>query len=82
YHPEWEIEALSMESPEDLQGLVQRSDHLIVTHTCLEEVTHLTKRTPDLVVNFQVDEQSVAFLNKRIQQIRLEKIQAYHSDID
>jgi GntR family transcriptional regulator len=74
YHPEWEIEAITADQTEAVKTLGQHSDHLIVTHTCVDEVTRLTGRTPDAVVNFQIDEQSIAFLNQRIHQIRIDKL--------
>jgi hypothetical protein len=40
----------------------------------VEEVTSLTGRAPDVVVNFQIDEQSIDFLNQRIHQIRALKL--------
>jgi GntR family transcriptional regulator len=80
YHPEWDIEALTVEDPEKVRVLAQNCDHLIVTHTSEEEVTQLTGRPADVVVNFQIDEQSVAFLTQRINQIRMEKMQPLHSD--
>ncbi|MBI4929041.1 MAG: GntR family transcriptional regulator [Anaerolineae bacterium] len=80
YHPEWEIEAIASEDPQAIAALASRCDHLIVTHTSAEEVNALTGRSPDVVVNFQIDEQSIAFLNQRIHQIRMEKVQAHQSN--
>ena len=73
YHPEWDIQAITADEPEEVCALARSSDHFIVTHTSADEVTALTGRTPDVVVNFQIDEQSIAFLNQRIHQIRLER---------
>lgn len=82
YHPEWDIEAIAMGDPEALQELCRRSDHVVATLTCADDVTALTGRAPDVVVHFQIDEQSVALLNQRITQIRLEKMQSLQSRMD
>jgi DNA-binding transcriptional regulator YhcF (GntR family) len=74
YHPEWHIEATTVNEPEIVKTLVKDCDHLVVTHTCADEVTALTGRTADVVVNFQIDEQSIDFLNQRIHQIRMERM--------
>ncbi|MBL8093387.1 MAG: hypothetical protein JNL73_04405, partial [Anaerolineales bacterium] len=44
-----------------------------------DEVLALTGRTPDVVVNFQIDEHSIAFLNQRIHQIRKERMKQLRS---
>lgn len=74
YHPEWEIEATTYDHPEAIKEIAQKCDHLIVTHTCAAEVTELTGRTPDVVVNFHIVDQSISFLKHRIHQIQLEKM--------
>ena len=79
YHPEWMIDAISVDDYEEIKRLAQMSDHLIVTHTSAEAVTALTGRSPDVVVNFQIDEQSIAFLNQRIHHIRMEKMKSLQS---
>lgn len=78
YHPEWDIEALTADDLDKVRILAQQCDHLIATHTSVDEVTALTGRAPDVVVNFQIDEQSIAFLNQRIYQIRMEKMKPFH----
>jgi DNA-binding transcriptional regulator YhcF (GntR family) len=79
YHPEWEVKATSLEHPDKIAEIAQHCDHFIVTHTCAEEVTAMTGRTPDVVVQFQIDEQSVAFLRQRIYDIQMEKLKPLHS---
>lgn len=74
YHPEWEIEALDIGSNEAVKDLAERCDHLIVTNTSADEVIALTGRIPDVVVTFEIDEQSIAFLNQRIHQIQVDHI--------
>jgi GntR family transcriptional regulator len=76
YHPEWEIDASTCDHPEAIQEIAQKCDHLIVTHTCAAEVTELTGRTPDVVVNFHIVDQSISFLKQRIRQIQLEKMKS------
>ena len=80
YRSEWSIEAISVDDPERVKYLAQHSDHFVVTHTSAAEVTALTGRAPDVIVNFQIDEQSVAFLNQRIHQIRREKMTRLQAD--
>ena len=74
YRSEWQVEATSLEEPDRIKPLADRSDHFVVTHTCADEVLALTGRNPDVVVNFQIDEQSVAYLNQRINEIRQERL--------
>lgn len=76
YHPEWQIESITADDLPAVQELANTCDHFIVTHTSVEEVTMLTGRSPDVVVNFQIDEQSIDFLNQRIHQIRIDKMHA------
>jgi GntR family transcriptional regulator len=79
YHPEWQLEAISMEKPKVVRELVGECDHLVVTNTSVEDVIAVTGRSPDVVVNFEIDNQSVVLLKNRINQIRLKKIQAFQS---
>ncbi len=79
YHPEWEIEAACLDYPETIKEIARRCDHLIVTHTCAAEVTALTGRTPDVVVTFQIDEQSISYLKQRIYAIQMEKMKPLHA---
>jgi len=74
YRPEWQIEAMAAENPDAVRYLVDWCDHLIVTHTSADQIQSWSGRMPDVVVNFQIDEQSIAFLNQRIQQIRMQKL--------
>ena len=74
YHPEWEIEATTCDHPETITEIANKCDHLIVTHTCAAEVTELTGRSPDVVVNFHIVDQSISFLKQRIRQIQLDKM--------
>lgn len=80
YRAEWDIEAASFEEPERIKPIAARCDHFVVTHTCAEEAATLTGRTPDVIVNFQIDEHSVAFLTQRIHQIRKERMVRLRSE--
>ena len=70
YHPDWCIEAATIDDPAEVKRIIETCDHLVVTHTCAEEVEKLTGRAADVVVNFQIDEQSILFLRNRIQEMR------------
>lgn len=74
YHPDWMVEAAFIEETDKVNELARNSDHLIVTHTSTDQVRALTGREPDVVAFFQIDEQSIAFLQQRIHQIRMEKV--------
>jgi GntR family transcriptional regulator len=74
YHPDWHIEAVTIDEPEAVLRVAQGCDHLVVTHTCTEQVQALTGRKADVVVNFQIDEQSILFLRQRIQELQREKM--------
>lgn len=81
YRSEWIIDAIAADDPERVRAVARDSDHFVVTHTSAEQVAALTGRTPDVIVNFQIDEQSVAFLNQRIHQIRREKMSRLHTQL-
>jgi GntR family transcriptional regulator len=81
YRSEWVIDATAVDDPERVRAVARDSDHFVVTHTSAEQVAALTGRTPDVIVNFQIDEQSVAFLNQRIHQIRREKMTRLHAEM-
>jgi GntR family transcriptional regulator len=73
YYPGWTIEAVSLENVKGIQAIAEKSDHLVVTHTCVDDVKSLTGRTADVVVNFQIDDQSMTFLQQRINEIQKTK---------
>ena len=79
YHPEWEIEATWLDYPETIKEIAGKCDHLVVTHTCAAEVTALTGRAPDVVVTFQIDEQSISYLKERIYAIQMEHMKPLHT---
>jgi hypothetical protein len=74
YQPDWEIEATTVDHPEIVKEIAHKCDHLIVTHTCAAEVSELTGRSPDVIVNFHIVDQSILFLKQRIHQIQLDKM--------
>jgi DNA-binding transcriptional regulator YhcF (GntR family) len=75
YYPDREIESIVVEDKKTLKQLSRRCDHLLVTHTCAEEVHKVSKRKPDVVIHFQVDQHSLQFLDKRIHEMQLQKTQ-------
>jgi GntR family transcriptional regulator len=79
YHPEWEIEAACLDDPEIIKEIARNCEHLIVTHTCAAEVTALTGRSPDVVVIFQIDEQSIAYIKQRVYAIQMEHMKPLHA---
>mgnify|MGYP001375668209 CR=1 FL=1 len=78
YFPDCAVYDASIDMPEAVVDAVRRGDHLVVTHTCVDQVVALTGRQPDVVVEFQVDEQSMQFLSRRVQQVISTKAEAFH----
>ncbi|MBC8076692.1 MAG: GntR family transcriptional regulator [Chloroflexales bacterium] len=66
YHPDDELEVALVDDVEGVRALASRSEALIVTYSCADAVTRLTDRTPDVVVEFQIDNQSIMFLRQQI----------------
>jgi hypothetical protein len=75
YYPDREIKAITIEDKVAVKQLGRTCDHLLVTHTCTEEFKVLSKRSPDIIVHFQIDQQSIQFLDKRIHAMQLQKTQ-------
>ncbi len=78
YYPDRSIQAVTITDLDAVAAAARACDHLVVTHTCAEQVTQLTGRTPDVVVNFQIDEQSILFLSRRVHEIQTHKTAALH----
>lgn len=76
YFPERVIHVATMADAGAVMALAQQSDHVVVTYTCAEAVEALIGRGPDVVCNFQVDEQSIQFLKRRIHEIQTQKVEA------
>lgn len=80
YFPERIVYGASMDDPSAVIDAVRNGTNLVVTHTCVDQVVKLTGCQPDVVVEFQVDEQSMHFLSRRVQQIISTKVAAFHQD--
>ncbi|MBK8019934.1 MAG: GntR family transcriptional regulator [Chloroflexi bacterium] len=78
YYPGRNIQAVTITDLDAVAALARTCSHLVVTHTCAQQVRHLTGGEPDVVVNFQVDEQSIQFLSRRVHEIQAEKTAALH----
>lgn len=74
YYPHLALEAVTLDDAPGVVALAQKNDHIVATHTCAREVEALIGRPVDVVVNFQVDEQSLSYLEQRIQKIRAGKL--------
>jgi len=78
YYPDRSIQAVTITDLDAVVAAARTCDHLVVTHTCADQVTQLTGRTPDVVVNFQIDEQSIQFVSRRVHEIQTHKTAALH----
>jgi len=78
YYPDRSIQAATVLETDAVRKIGHTCDHILVTHTCAAEVEALIGRTPDVIINFQVDEQSIQFLSRRIHEIQSHKTQALH----
>jgi GntR family transcriptional regulator len=79
YFPERAIHVATMTDPDAVVALAGQSDHVVVTYTCADAVQALIGRVPDVVCNFQVDEQSIQFLKRRIHEIQTQKLEKLSS---
>lgn len=71
YHPDRAVDTALVDDAADVRRLARACDHVIVTHTAAEQFARIAHRQPDVVVQFCVDEQSIAYLKQRMRQIRL-----------
>ncbi len=71
YHPDRAVDTALVDVAADVRRLARVCDHVIVTHTAAEQFARIAHRQPDVVVQFCVDEQSIAYLKQRMCQIRL-----------
>ncbi|MFC1464091.1 MAG: GntR family transcriptional regulator [Candidatus Brachytrichaceae bacterium NZ_4S206] len=71
YHPDRAVDTALVDDAADVRRLARTCDHVIVTHTAAEQFTRIAHRQPDVVVQFCVDEQSIAYLKQRMRQMRL-----------
>lgn len=70
YHPDDELEVALVDDAESVRALARRSGALIVTYSCADAVAALTDRAPDVVVEFQIDSQSIAFLRDQVARLQ------------
>lgn len=70
YQPGCQIELALIDSPADVRRAVQACEQLLVTHNCVDALERITDRTPDVVIEFRIDDQSIAFLRERVQLLR------------
>lgn len=74
YHPNDELDVALVDDGESVRELARTSDALIVTYSCADAVAALTERTPDVVVEFQIDGQSIEFLRQRVARLQAEAL--------
>jgi GntR family transcriptional regulator len=74
YHPTSELDVALVDDPAGIQALAQRCAALIVTYSCADTVLQLSGRVPDVVVEFQIEAQSIEFLRQRLAQLRSERV--------
>ncbi len=73
YHPDCTVQAALIDYPHEVELLAHSCDHLVVTHTCVDQLRELTDRIPDVVIEFRIDEQSIDYLQQRISETRRRK---------
>jgi len=73
YHPDCAVEVALIDQPHAVEHVARWCDHLVVTHTCLEQLARLSDRAPDVLIEFRIDEQSVDYLRQRIREARRSK---------
>lgn len=78
YYPDRKIQAATITDANAVIALGCDCDHLVVTHTCADQVAQLTGRKPDVLVNFHVDEQSIQFLSRRVHETQVRKTAPLH----
>jgi GntR family transcriptional regulator len=73
YYPDREIRAVTIDDTAAVRQLCHQCDYVLVTRTCTQELKKLSKRLPDMVLHFQIDQQSGQFLAQRVHTLQLEK---------
>jgi GntR family transcriptional regulator len=79
YHPDDQLDIALADDIERVRALARDSEALIVTYGCAAAVRALTGRQPDVVVEFQIEAQSIEFLRGRIQRLRGERAAAHEA---
>lgn len=72
YHPDDDLDVALVDDAQAVRALAERSEALIVTYSCADDVARLTSRAPDVIVEFQIERQSIEFLRQRIDWLREE----------
>ena len=73
YHPDDDLRVALIDDTTAVQALAAQSEALIVTYSCAADVTRITGRVPEIVIQFQIDPQSLAFLSHRVSALRAER---------
>jgi GntR family transcriptional regulator len=71
YHPDHTVDVALIDDPNGIKRVARTSGHVVVTHTAADVFRRVAQRQPDVVVQFRVDEQSIAYLKQRMRQVRL-----------
>lgn len=82
YHPDNELDIVLVDDIEGVRALANRSEALIVTYSCADAVAELTERRPDVVVEFQIDTQSIEFLRQRVARLQAKRAPLFASIAD
>jgi len=70
YHSDSGVAFALMSDQEAVKRVVEQCEKLVVTYSSVEQLATMTTRRPDVVVEFAIDEQSVALLKERIREAR------------
>lgn len=76
YHPDCQLEVAHVDDVEAVRKLAECSQTLIVTNSCATTVQELTGRVPNIIVTFQIEAQSIAFLQEQIDRLHMLKVSA------
>jgi GntR family transcriptional regulator len=74
FHPENDLDVALVQDAAAVRALAQRSTALIATHSCADAVVQLTGRVPDVVVEFEIEAQSITFLRQRVSKLRADSV--------
>lgn len=74
YHPHSALDVALIDDVAGVQALAQRCPALIVTYSCADTVMQLTGRVPDVIVEFQIEAQSIEFLRQRLTRLHAERV--------
>ncbi len=79
YHPKLGIDVVLIDDTAAVKRVARSSTHIVVTRTCAQEFTTLTRKQSSLVIEFCIDEQSIAFLSQCIRQARQNSVLLRHA---